>query len=251
MKTQTQGRQPALPVCIPPARSAFTLIELLVVITIIAVLAIIALPVYAGVMRRAAQAKDLANGRQIALALRLYSADHGGIFPSYTLQNGQPSTTAVSDSNTAFAQLIPAYMPTEQSFWLAKSKFCSANPPDNYYDVPALDTPIETLKSGENNWAYVLGLGDTSSPSVPLLLDGLASATSHTYVKTEGQKGGVWDGQSAVVINADSSASVEQIDQSDMTIHGSNGSQTPGDILTTANSDHGWLNTSNVVVNPK
>src|SRR5437762_13008814 len=61
--------------------SAFTLIELLVVIAIIAILASLALPVFASVLDRAKQTKDLSNAKQIGLGCRLYAADHDGVFP--------------------------------------------------------------------------------------------------------------------------------------------------------------------------
>jgi hypothetical protein len=49
----------------------------------------------------------------------------------------------------------------------------------------------------------------------------------------------------------DGSGIVANIDQSTMTVTGSNGSATPGDIFTTANAANGWLTPANVVVNPK
>src|SRR5689334_1751663 len=92
---------------------AFTLIELLVVITIIAILAGIALPVFSSVQIKGQQTKALSNAKQIGLALRLWAGDNNGIYPSYTLSSGQPTTTTVSDSNTAFAQLFPTYIQSE------------------------------------------------------------------------------------------------------------------------------------------
>src|SRR5437762_8031135 len=62
--------------------SAFTLIELLVVIAIIAILASLALPVFASVLDRAKQTKDLSNAKQIGLACRLFASDHDGIYPN-------------------------------------------------------------------------------------------------------------------------------------------------------------------------
>src|ERR1700677_3167728 len=164
MKTPMPTKQPAIPAFIKTARSAFTLIELLVVITIIAILAGIALPVFTSVQVKGAQTKALSNAKQIALALRLYASDNNGIYPSFTLQSGQPTTTTVSDSNTAFAQLFPTYVQQEAIFWLSKSAWCTPNPPNELQDNPPLDTPVLTLASGENEWAYVRFLSDSSNP---------------------------------------------------------------------------------------
>src|SRR5947207_15915571 len=62
--------------------SAFTLIELLVVIAIIAILASLALPVFASVLDRAKQTKDLSNAKQIGLGCRLFAADHDSVYPN-------------------------------------------------------------------------------------------------------------------------------------------------------------------------
>src|SRR6202041_1475337 len=107
-------------------KKAFTLIELLVVITIIAILAGIALPVFTSVQVKGAQTKALSNAKQIALALRLYASDNNGIYPSYTSVNGRPSTTTITDSNTAFAELFPTYVQQEAIFYLAKSAWTPA-----------------------------------------------------------------------------------------------------------------------------
>lgn len=250
MNTPTYVKQPVIPAWKHSARSAFTLIELLVVIAIIAILAAMAVPVYAAVLMNAHQAAALNNAKQITLALKLYANDHNGLYPSYTLLNGQPTTTTVANSNEAFAQLFPAYISEEASFWTPKSAFCSANPPNEQKDNPPVDPPVLTLSSGENEWAYVLGLNDSSEPGVPLLADGFASAQAHTYVKDQSQKGGVWKGQKTVIAHADGSAVIATVDQATMTVVGPNGGTSPGDIFTNTNGNNGWLGTGNTVVNP-
>lgn len=239
------------PTHVKPTRSGFTLIELLVVIAIIAILAAMAVPVYTTVLMNAHQTAASNNARQITLALKLYANDHNGIYPSYTLQNGQPTTTTVADSNEAFAQLFPAYAQEEAIFWTPKSAFCSANPPNEQKDNPPVDPPVQTLAAGENEWAYVLGLNDSSDPGLPLLADGFASPQAHTYVKDQSQKGGVWKGQKSIIAHADGSVAITPIDQTTMTVLGPNGGTSAGDIFTTANGDNGWLGSGNSVVNPK
>src|SRR6202453_2193097 len=133
---------------------AFTIFELLLLLMILAILAGIALPVFASVQKKGMQTKALSNAKQIALALRLYASDNNGIYPSYQLSNGVPGSAVVNDSNTAFAQLFPTYVQTEDIFWLTKSAWCAAYPngPDDQVDNPPVDTPVKTLEAGENEW---------------------------------------------------------------------------------------------------
>ena len=233
-------------------KKAFTLIELLVVITIIAILASIALPVFTSVTVKANQTSALSNAKQIALALRLYSSDNQGSFPSYTLKDGQPTTTTVGSSNVAFAQLFPTYVQSEKIFWLAHSGWCNNNLPDEQTDPAGTDNPTKTLSSGENEWAYVLELNDSSNPSVPLLADGFADAGNHTYVKDPTQKGGVWKAQKAIIVHVDSSGVIATVNQNGGTydVEGPNGGSQNGDIFTTSNGGNGWLGTGNTTVNP-
>lgn len=232
---------------------AFTLIELLVVISIIAILAGIALPVFGSVQVKGAQTKALSNAKQIGTALRLYAVDNNGVYPSYTLSSGKPTSSQVSDSNAAFAQLCPDYLATEDIFWLTKSKWCNVTPPDNKMDPAGTDTPVETLKGGENEWAYVLGLSDTSNPAYPVIADGFVDggASSHKYSVAETDKGGVWKGKNAIVVRGDTSGAVVKVDRTSLTIQGPNGGTKDGDIFDTANAANGWLGTTNIVVNPK
>jgi len=237
---------------------AFTLIELLVVITIIAILASIALPVFTSVTVKAKQTQALSNAKQIALALRLYASDNSGAYPSYTLTSGQPTSTTVASSNEAFAQLFPVYVQQEKIFWLAGSKWCSNSAPPETYDPQGTDPNVLTLASGQNEWAYVLGLTDSSNPAVPLLADGFAGTnnpvTTHSYTSDQTVQGGVWKGQKAVIVRADNSGSILTTSGSGGTppygVIGPNGSGAQGDIFTTSNGGNGWLGSSNVVVNP-
>ncbi len=235
--------------------AAFTLIELLVVISIIAILAGIALPVFGSVQVKGAQTKALSNAKQIGTALRLYAVDNNGVYPSYTLDGstGKPSTNLVGSSNDAFAQLIPDYVPNEDIFWLTKSKWCAVTPPDNQMDAGDVYTPVKTLTGGENEWAYVLGLNDTSNPSFPVIANGFEQGgeTTHKYTLDESQKGGVWKGKAAIVVRGDTSGAVAKVDRKDLTVVGPNGGTADGDIFTTANSANGWLGATNTVVNPK
>ena len=62
-------------------RSAFTLIELLVVIAIIAILAALLLPVLSKVKQRAKGSICMSNGKQMMMAMTLYTGDNNDFYP--------------------------------------------------------------------------------------------------------------------------------------------------------------------------
>jgi prepilin-type N-terminal cleavage/methylation domain-containing protein len=187
--------------------AAFTLIELLVVISIIAVLAGIALPVFSTVQERGAQTKDLSNAKQIGLACKLFASDNDGNFPSKDGQAADPPTAALTSadsSNQAFACLVPNYLPAEKLFYIAKSPW-STKVPDEKTTAAG-----DRCESGTNNFAYELGLTDTSNPSFPLIADApTTGGASAVYSTDPTKKGGVWKGKKAIVVRCDLSAAVE------------------------------------------
>ncbi len=218
--------------------AAFTLIELLVVISIIAVLAGIALPVYTQVQERGAQTKDLSNAKQIALGLKLYAGDNDGLYPA---------VEGAGTSNEAFAKLVPQYIPTEKIFYLAKSKW-TPNQPDEVFGTNDSGLPNSTnLDTGENHFAYVNNLTDTSNPNFPLIADGFAAGTPGTYTNDETAKGGVWKGKKAIVVRADLSAAIEKCNNA-YKVFGKTGTPTDQDIFA---SRDGWLSPTQLPVNPK
>ncbi len=70
---------------------AFTLIELLVVIAVIAILAAILFPVFAQAKEAAKKTACVSNGRQIGLALKMYTADYDDTMPIYYAYNNDPT----------------------------------------------------------------------------------------------------------------------------------------------------------------
>ena len=207
--------------------SAFTLIELLVVIAIIAILASLALPVFASVLDRAKQTKDLSNAKQIGLGCRLYAADHDGVFPNVDgWQDPAAPIVGVPNmpSNQIFAALIPSYSQQEKIFYLGGSAW-STKVPDEL-----IAAATDRLDAGENNYAYMYGMNDTSNPSYPLLFDA-HTAGSTLYSTNPSTAGGVWKGKRAVVVRCDNSGTVETVDAATLTILGNTGLANPADIL--------------------
>lgn len=220
-------------------RSAFTLVELLVVLAIIAILASFALPAIIGVVVTARQARSANNAKQIVLALRAFAQDNDGQFPS-TRQNpnGTPGSQPVSNANEAFAQLIPRYLPTEEAFYISKSRFSPRKPDERF------SNPSDRLAREENAYAYVMNLSDTSPGTWPLVIEGFADAAAHTYSKQESDRGGVWRGTHAIVARADGSAGAVKLTNDLKIIGGPDGD----DLLKPAED---WLSTDNYVVNPQ
>ena len=183
--------------------AAFTLVELLVVITIIGILAGIALPVYNGVTERANQTKALAQAKQIGLALKLYAGDNDGAFPSKVRSDDDTLTDAdITNANQAFRQLIPNYINQEKIFYVGKSKFTPKQPDENMASG-------QKLKAGENHFAYVMNLTDTSNSAFPLVADGFAAVGADpAWTSVETEKGGVWKGKKAIVLRVDQSAEI-------------------------------------------
>ena len=247
MKTMIPTR-PALPACRKHRSFAFTLIELLVVISIIAILAGIALPVMTIVLTNAAQTNDLANAKQVGLGLRLYSADNNGYFPTL---NGATGSGTATNSNQAFLNIVPAYVPSQKIFYVRGSGWSTGQA------AVELSTTTGTLQAGSNGYAYVLGLQDSWNTNFPLLADAFAQGTSPTgpgtYSSAQGQQGGVWKGRKAIVVRIDDSAKIEKVGGPGMTnqlavyANGANTDNSSSDIFTVGST---WL-PSCQVLNPE
>ncbi len=228
--------------------AAFTLIELLVVISIIAVLASIALPVFSQVQERGAQTKDLSNAKQIALACKLYAADNDGKYPDKdgTSADPQPALASTNTSNQAFALLVPNYLPAEKLFYLGKSAW-SPTVPDENMTTPAVRCEVST-----NNFAYEMGLVETSNPSFPLIADAPnTGGQSAIYSTDQTAKGGVWKGKKSIVVRCDQSGTVEKcVPASSATtaiVKGPVGAAATDDIFKPAAT---WLSQNNYLLLP-
>ncbi len=194
--------------------AAFTLIELLVVISIIAILAGIALPVFGEVKTRGDQTKALSNAKQIGTACKIYAVDYSGYYPQYTDLAAKTSATTSSKSNDILQTLLPDYLPEKSIFAIPKSRYCK-----NAGSIDATSAAnLAKLGPGENEWAYVCGLTDTSFARWPLLANGFVKGGTKTvYSLNEAEEGGIWKGKKAIVIRADGSGNVETLSKKSKT----------------------------------
>ncbi len=76
-------------------KRAFTLIELLVVIAIIAILAAILFPVFARTKEAAKKTVSIAQMRQLAAAVMMYSGDYDDYFPPASMRSPNPAIDPV------------------------------------------------------------------------------------------------------------------------------------------------------------
>jgi prepilin-type N-terminal cleavage/methylation domain-containing protein len=231
--------------------SAFTLIELLVVITIIAILASIAFPVFNTVTERANQTKDLSNIRQIGVALKLFAADHSGNFP---VTKDPDSTTGVPDittANQAFRTLFPNYLTTEDIFVTKGSAYTKTGADNKIDQNPTGGNYTDTLKIGENSYAYILNLTETSNSAFPVVADGFVDpiANPPKYTTDKTLKGGVWAAKRGVVLNCDGSANNLPCDGTILTPTRTSSSGTKVSLFVT--NDANWLGATNTAVNPE
>ena len=210
--------------------TGITLVELLVVIVIVVILAGLAFPGGGGVQTKSGQAKDLSNAKQIGLGLRLYAADHNGVFP-----------TSATSANAAYLHIVPDYVPTQKIFWLANSVWSTGSHAIEF-------SSSGTLAAGQNNYAYVSGLKDSDNANYPLIADGFNEGVPGVYNSVQGTKGGVYKGRKAIVVRVDDSAAIESVG-SDYRVHanGANTDNSSVDIFTTGATWMPWAR----VLNPE
>jgi len=179
----------------------FTLVELLVVISIIAVLASVAIPAFTGAQMTAQINAASQNARGIFLGLSTYAVDQSGTYP-----------VAENNSNEAFRQLMPNYIDNEKPFYVGASAWHQAakggKPDEDIGNAPEYQ---QALERGENHWAYISGLNNTSTSSIPIIADGFTD-TPGVYTNIPNQKGGRWKGTKAIMVYLDGQAKPEALD---------------------------------------
>lgn len=194
MKKTYQSRKSAPPGCL-----GFSLLELMITITIIGILSALAMPGIQMAMLRAKMTQATNNVRQIGHGLRIYAGDNDGLFPSGSSDsaNEVDNSDVATTSNAVFRELLPDYIDSESIFAVGRSAW-------GRQSDGRIDSLEDRLGAGENHYAYVAGLFDTSISDWPLVVDGTDG--SGGYHTTVGQKGGCWGGRKGIVYRVGGSA---------------------------------------------
>ncbi|MFA5191549.1 MAG: type II secretion system protein [Verrucomicrobiia bacterium] len=145
----------------------FTLVELLVVITIIGILAAMVFPAMTSAMKRTARMTCGQNLKQVQIALEAYFNDNENTYP-YTGTTGD-------NANKHFGLLFPRWL-TQETIFICQGAQARQYKADKKIDQnPTGMTRTDTLKSGENCYAYAFGLGAPNTADSPLACDQFAS----------------------------------------------------------------------------
>jgi hypothetical protein len=109
--------------------------------------------------------------------------------------------TKVADSNDAFEILLKGgYLDQKKPLFNPESAWCHTLPPD--------EASRNSVRPGENDWCYVIGLNRTTArASWPILATAFAPGTTY-YVSDPGRKGGVWGGTKAVIVYCGGNAEI-------------------------------------------
>ena len=185
-------------------QQGFTLIELLVVIAIIAILASVSVPALQNAQAKAKQNKMMQQAIGIGKALRAYSLDFDGAYPT-----GE-------DANEAYAQLFPELGKenvffVQGSAWHGTGRFKTG--PDEQWgeDDDGSGGAGEALEPGENHWAFNNLADAEASAGLAMIADGFTSQVG-TYAREKTELGGIWRGRGAIVVFCDNSGKVVKLD---------------------------------------
>lgn len=157
-------------------------------VMILAVVALIGaiIPTLNPVAKQANQALTTNNARRIIAAMKLYAADHNGSYPDSAIPDAR-------SSNEIFRLLIKGGMISDERIFGAK---VSPFVPDN--DIGEPPQYNKALEAGENHWAMVKGLSDSSRAlslvvlENPLTVSPLHWSNSPLHLTGKPIKGRAW-----------------------------------------------------------
>lgn len=153
--------------------------------------------------RHPGMAEDVSNVRQIGLTLASFAMDNDGEFPTAATA-GFYELPPPTSSNDYFRQLFASdNTRSERIFWVRDSKTSTSAKPDDVTTTSGKFDPAQTLRPGDNHWAYFTGLRNDEVPARPLVVESyLPGTTTFDQKRLDGK---------AIVLRIDSSAKPERL----------------------------------------
>ncbi len=191
----------------PPSSryTSFTIREAVVGFIALLMLTLAACDLSPRISDRSHITRSIYNARQMITAIKIYSSDHGGIYP-----DGHASVIEPKTANQALRLLFPeGVLDNELIAGSSLSKFI---PDGNIGVAPDF---AEALKPGENHWAMTAGLTDNHPGNIPLLFENPSVASWppkwDADAKLTSTKGRTWSASTVIIGMNDSNVTARKL----------------------------------------
>lgn len=152
------------------------------------------------------QMKGVNNCRQIIVALKLYAADNGSVYPDAGLE-----TSGVTSANQVFRRLFEEAIVTDERIFGCPPR--SMYVPDG--DIGTAPDFSQALTPGECHWMLLKSQTDFSLGDMPVVVENALNASWPPKWDVSDQSGGkrgrVWKGNNIIVGRNDGSVAVEKL----------------------------------------